>query len=387
MKSRTIAAVSLVLLLVIFSSAGPVCAAEKKEIRIGVLMPLTGYISHFGVMQEAALKMVEKEIKEKGGVGDLNVRFIVYDTACKPRDAILMAQKLISSDQAHCILGPFLSTECEQVFPVVNSAQVPIITGSSAKPGLTKANRPWTFRNLMTSDKITQPAMKAWVQAHNIKSVVILTDIKSKVSETYGKTVAPGILKELGVQIKENIDFVTDDVDFSAQVTKAKAANPDGLVLAGEYTPAANLAREAAKQGLKLPLIGDVPIVTDQYIKLAGQAAEGTYASTDFWMGNPDPRVKSFIDAFKKQFGKDVLPHTTTAGMYNTLLVTRHLIETLKLSGKPEDLQKDREKIRDGWAKLKDFQGLSKISINEDGDALMDYWVLVVRDGNWTKAN
>ncbi|MBI5252430.1 MAG: ABC transporter substrate-binding protein [Desulfomonile tiedjei] len=239
----------------------------------------------------------------------------------------------------------------------------------------------------MTSDKINDPVMKAWVRDHNIKSVVVLTDIKSKVSETYGKTVAPAILKKLGIQIKEDIDFVTEDVDFSAQVTKAKAANPDGLVLAGEYAPAANLAREAAKQGLKLPLIGDVPIVTDQYIKLAGQAAEGTYASTDFWMGNPDPRVQRFIADFKKQFGKDVLPHTTTAGMHNTLLVTQHLIETLKLSGKPEDLQKDREKIRDGWANLKDFQALSKISINDDGEALMDYWGLVVRDGKWTKAN
>ncbi|MBI5252431.1 MAG: ABC transporter substrate-binding protein [Desulfomonile tiedjei] len=130
MKSRTIIAAGLVLLLFISLSASPSCAAEKKEIKIGVLLPLTGYISHFGLMQEAALKMAEKEIKEKGGIGGLNVSFIVYDTACKPKDAILMAQKLISSDQVHCILGPFLSTECEQVFPVVNSAQVPIITGS-----------------------------------------------------------------------------------------------------------------------------------------------------------------------------------------------------------------------------------------------------------------
>lgn len=383
MKLKKSLMVSLILLSLVVLCISSGHTAEKREIRIGVLLPLTGYISHFGRMQEAALKMVEKEIKKKGGIGAFKVRFVVYDTACKPKDAILTAQKLISSDQVLCILGPFLSTECEQVFPVVNAAQVPIITGSSAKPGLTKANRPWTFRMIMTSDKINEPAMKSWVKNHNIKSVVILTDIKSKVSETYGKVVAPAILKKLGVPIKEDIDFVTEDVDFSAQVTKAKAAHPEGLVLAGEYAPAANIAREAAKQGLKLPLIGDVPIVTDQYIKLAGKAAEGTYAPTDFWMGNPDPKVQSFIAAFKKQFGKDVLPHTTTAGMYNALLVTQHLIETLKLSGKPDDLQKDREKIREGLAKLKDFRGLSKISMNKDGEALMGYWTLMVKNGKW----
>lgn len=82
-------------------------------------------------------------------------------------------------------------------------------------------------------------------------------------------------------------------------MSKAEAANPDGLVLAAEDVPAANLVREAAKQGLKLPLIGDVPLVTDQYVRLAEKAAEGTYAPTDFWMSNPYPGVKRFVAAFK----------------------------------------------------------------------------------------
>ena len=111
MKLKKTFVVSLVLLTLAVLSIGSGYTAEKNEIRIGVLLPLTGYISHFGLMQEAALKMIEKEIKDKGGIGGFKVRFIVYDTACKPKDAILMAQKLISSDQVHCILGPFLSTE------------------------------------------------------------------------------------------------------------------------------------------------------------------------------------------------------------------------------------------------------------------------------------
>lgn len=72
--------------------------------------------------------------------------------------------------------------------------------------------------------------------------------------------------------------------------------------------------------------------------------------------------------------------------MYNTLLIARHPIETLKLSGKPEELEKEREEIRDGWAGLKKFHGLSKISMNEDGEALRDYFILVVRHGQWVRA-
>ena len=65
----------------------------------------------------------------------------------------------------------------------MNRDKTPIITASSAKVGLTTSNRPWTFRNIMTSDKINEPAIRAWVKQKNIKTVAILTDIKSKVSE------------------------------------------------------------------------------------------------------------------------------------------------------------------------------------------------------------
>jgi len=383
MKSRTIIAAGLVLLLFISLSASPSCAAEKREIRVGLLIPLTGWASFLGVLQDSAFRVYQNEFKDKAMPDGRVVKFIVYDTACKPQDAILMAQKLLHSDKVHQIIGPFLSTECEQVFPIVNQAQTPIITASSVKPGLAASNRPWTFRCIMTSEKINEQAVSAWVKNHGIKSVVILTDIKSKVSEDYGKRLAPTLLKAAGVQIKDTVDFTTDDVDFSAQITKAKGANPDGLILAGAYAHSANLAREARKQGMKQPLLSDVPIVTDEYVKLAGPAAEGTYAPTDFWMDNPDPAVKNFVATFKKELGKDQLPHTTSARLFDVLLITRHLISTLDLSGKPEDLQKDREKIRDGWANLKDFQALSKISFDKDGEALMAYWTLMVKDGKW----
>ncbi|MBW1799778.1 MAG: ABC transporter substrate-binding protein [Deltaproteobacteria bacterium] len=387
MKRRTIAVIGVFFLAAIFLTSVFAPPASAREIKIGVLIPLSGYISFFGKMQDTALQIAKKEFKQMGPAGGFDLNFILYDTGSKPKDAILMAQKLIHTDKVACIIGPFLSTVCEQVFPVVNRAKVPIITASSAKPGITKANRPWTFRNIMTSDKINEPTIKAWIEAHNIKTVAILTDIKSKVSEIYGKNVAPALLKKHGVKIVESIDFVTEDVDFSAQITKVKGINPDGIVLAGEYHLAANIAREARKQGLKQPFIGDVPITSDGYCKLGGSAVEGTYAATDFWTGNPDPKVVSFLKKFHEIYPKDKLPHTTTAAMYDTLHVTRTLVEKMGLSGAPGDLRKDREKIKEGWAGLKDYPGLSKTRIDENGEAWKEYYTLVVKNGRWVRIN
>jgi branched-chain amino acid transport system substrate-binding protein len=389
MKTKIIWFLAVCLLLASITIISTVSQGLAAEVKIGVLMPLTGYIAFFGGMQDAALRVAQKEFAKMGSAGGFDLKFVVYDTGSKPQDAILMAQKLMHTDKVLCILGPFLSTECEQVFPVVNRDKVSIITASSAKPGLTAASRPWTFRNIMTSDKMNEPAIQAWVKQKNIKTVAVLTDIKSKVSETYGKQVAPEFLKKYGVRIIEDIDFVTEDVDFSAQITKVKRSNPDGIILAGEYSLAANIAREARKQGLKQPFLADVPCATPEFIKLGGEAVEGTYAPTDFWPGNPEPKVQSFVKKFKPEYGQDKDPHTTTASMYDTLYITRNLVEKSKLSGKPEDLQKDREKIRDGWANLKDYSGevQGKTTIDKNGDALKEYYILTVKGGQWTKAN
>ena len=383
MKTRLIQITVIFLLITVFLTTTSVPRALAKEIKIGFLLTLTGYAAFFGKMQETALKMAQKEFEKMGPVAGSDLKFIVYDTGCKPQDAILMTQKLMHTDNVLCIIGPLLSTEAEQVFPIVNRDKVPIIS-SCAKPGLTEANRPWTFRNAMTSDKVNEPTIRMWVKHNNIKTVAILTDIKSKVSESYGKGVAPALLKKYGVQVIADIDFVTEDVDFSAQITKVKGANPDGIVMAGEYALAANIAREARKQGLKQPSIADVPITTPEFIKLGGAAVEGVYAPSDFWAENPDPKVQAFVKKFKEEYGQDKNPHLTTESIYDSVHVTRHLAGKLKISGKPEDLQKDREKMRDGWAALKDFPGVSgKISIDKNGDAIKAYYTLAVKGGKW----
>jgi branched-chain amino acid transport system substrate-binding protein len=389
MKRKIIGFMVICMLVTSFTIMTAVPRASSAELKIGVLTPLTGYVAFFGGLQEASLRVAQKEFAKLGPSGGFDLKFIVYDTGSKPQDAILMAQKLMHSDNVLAIIGPYLSTECEQVFPIVNRDKVPIITASSAKPGLTAASRPWTFRNVMTSDKINEPAIRGWVKQKNIKTVAILTDIKSKVSETYGKDVAPTFLKKYGVRIVEDIDFVTEDVDFSAQITRVKRANPDGIVLAGEYSMAANIAREARKQGLTQPFITDVPTIgTADYIKLGGEAVEGTYGPSDFWAGSPDPKVQAFVKKFKAEYGQDKSPSNTTAAMYDTAYIMRYLVGKVGLSGKAADLQKDREKIRDGWANLKDYPGelQGKTTIDKNGDALKDYYMLMVKGGQWVKA-
>src|SRR5678815_5979826 len=89
----------------------------------------------------------------------------------------------------------------------------------------------------------------------SIKTAVVLYDSADAVSASEGDKVLPVLLQKNGIEMKDKLTYQTKDIDFSAQVTKIKSLNPDGIALGACYQQAANIVREARKQGLKQPFL------------------------------------------------------------------------------------------------------------------------------------
>jgi len=123
------------------------------DVKIGILMPLSGKGASYGQHQETAMKMALEEL-EKTGIKGEKVEAVVYDTRGENSEAINLTRKLISNDKVLAIIGPFFSAECEVAFPIAVQNKTPIITASSAKPGIATKNRPWAFRNALSSDQM-----------------------------------------------------------------------------------------------------------------------------------------------------------------------------------------------------------------------------------------
>ena len=69
----------------------------------------------------------------------------------------------------------------------------------------------------------------AWKGAYDIKTVVIIHDLEDAVSKAEGAKVLPMLFKKEGIDVLETLTYRTEDTDFSAQITKAKSLNPDGI--------------------------------------------------------------------------------------------------------------------------------------------------------------
>jgi len=90
--------------------------------------------------------------------------------------------------------------------------------------------------------------------------------------------------------------------------------------------------------------------------------------------------MQKFIDKVEKRTGR--IPGGGFLRMYDTVYMTKHIIEKMGVTNKPGDLEKDREKIREGWQNLKNYRGLEgRTSMNEKGDGEKEVYYLIVKDG------
>jgi branched-chain amino acid transport system substrate-binding protein len=343
-------------------------SAASADVTLGVLVPASGKGASYGIQQQSAIEMFMERYADLGKSGKL--KLIVYDTRGENTEAINLTRKLISTDNVLAVVGPQVSAEAEVAFPLAVRGETVLLTPMAAKPGIATANRPWAFRFALTTENDYRPLLEAWLkrQAKPIRTVVILHDAKDAVSSFDGKTVFPKLLKEHGVEVLDTVSFQTGDIDYSAQVTKAKGLSPDGIVVSALYNEAGNVTRELRKQGMNQPIVAGVGVNDPRFIQIAGPAAEGVMAAFDFFAENPNPAVAAWVAEFERRF--KVQPSNAAGLMYDSLYLMRDCIISLGLTH--SDLKAERIKMRDCWANMKDREAplTGATSIDNNGDAI-----------------
>ncbi|MBI3089072.1 MAG: ABC transporter substrate-binding protein [Candidatus Tectomicrobia bacterium] len=368
----------LVLGLLVGTTGGAALAADLK---IGAIIPISGPVAAYGKGQELAMRLAVDEVNAAGGVRGMKLQPILIDNHSKKEEAIIATKRLIERDKVLLIWGPFTSGDAENAFPVANRAGVPIVSASSAKPGVAAANRPWTFRVSLTTDKLYSGLVKRWVETFKIKKVVILYDSQEAVMQATATKVFPALLKNSGAEVMEQITFGSADIDYSAQITKVKAMKPDGLIINAIHTGGALISKEMAKQGLTIPTIGGVGHDA-RYLELAGQAGAGLWTAQGFWPDHPNPKVGDFVRRFKERSEGGLAPNQEMASLYDTVFITAKILTEQGVTNDPAKLTEDREKIRRGFETLKDFPGVTgTITMTPSGDTFKTATMLEARGG------
>jgi branched-chain amino acid transport system substrate-binding protein len=363
--------------------------AQSREVVIGAIVPSSGPFAEWGRTNTVTLKMLEKQVNDAGGVNGAKLRIAIYDDAARPAQAANSLRKLAGDDKALAVAGPLTSSACEVTFPVANQLKIAATSQASSKPGVSKANRPWAFRNTVDEGILAKVSVPYFKKTFDVKSVALIYDAKDAVSTAIATRIMPGIMTEAGVTVlneKDPLSFNTGDLDVSAQVTKMKSLNPDGVVIGADYSQAVTVIREMKRQGLIKPVIGGTPLISSAILKAAPEIP--LIAPATFYATMKGARAEKFVAELQPLLRKESgLPPEIEPSMYdaNIYEIVSMYIDAVKKAGvSGSDLEADRSKLRDHMAGLKGFEGLGgPIGFNEDGDAIKAFYIVQGQNGAW----
>lgn len=278
-------------------------AAHAADVKFGFAGPLTGPQAHYGEDMQNGLALAIEEANKQGiKVGGSAARFVLVsrDDQADPRVGVQVAQQLVDED-VNGILGHFNSGTTIPASRVYHDAGLPQIAMATS-PEYTKQGYDNTFR-MMTSDTQQGAAVgKFMVENLKAKKIALIDD-----RTAYGQGLADEVekaVKAAGGTIARR-EYTTDKAtDFNAILTNIKAAAPDAIFYGGLDAQSGPMKRQLAALGIKAPLVSGEMTRSDTFLKLAGDASDGTYASL---AGVPLEQMsagKAFAQRYEARFKK-----------------------------------------------------------------------------------
>lgn len=345
-------------------------SAAGGKVRIGVAGPFTGPIAQTGDTVKKAIELAAEQVNKAGGINGKQVELDMGDDKADPKEAAVVANKFAADSTIVGVLGHYTSSTTLAGSPIYNRAGLSHISYGATSPAVTEAGA-YTFRDI-TTDAFDGEFVAQWTVDEGFKKIAILYE-----NDDYGKGLADVYNKKItalgATAVMQEPYNLGETKDFSAILTKMKAAGPDALFIAGQYNEAAMIIKQGKRLGINLPVFGSNGLYSDALIQLGGKDVEGLRAVGAFHSSADYPEAKAFIDAYKAKWGQE--PDIWAAFAYDAANI---MFEGVKNGSE------DRKKINEYLTNLKDFKGATgTTTFDNNGDCLKQPLKLVIKDGKF----
>jgi branched-chain amino acid transport system substrate-binding protein len=344
------------------------CGSKKDTIKIGSLQPISGKMSVYGTQSRDAINMAVKEINDKGGILGKTLEVVIYDDEGTPEKTKNAFTKLVTKDKVVGIVGALASNCTLAITEDAQARKMVLISPTSTNDAVTDAGD-YIFRACY-KDSFQGPVVAQFSYDQlKAKKAAILFDNTNPYSvgmkDNFKKK-----FEELGGTVTVE-SYAAGDKDFSAQLTKIKATNPEVMFIPDYYNTVALIAKAAKDAGLTAPMIG-----ADGWDGVEGVAKDeivGSYFSNHYSADADDNEVKTFVSNFKKAY-KDVTPNALSALAYDATYI---LAEAIEKAGST-----DSAKIKDAMMQTDKKFVTGQIKFNEHRDPIKSITMVKIVKGD-----
>ncbi len=352
-------------------------AASGQTIKIGIDLPLSGADASIGIPTQNGVLLAIDQANAKGLPGGFKLEAASLDDAVQgkhdPAQGAQNVKTFVSDPAVLGMVGPFNSNVGKAQIPITNDAGLVQISPSNTNPGLTKGDDAKKLRSkdaiayfrVCTTDDHQGDAGAQFAKRLGFKRAYVLDD-----NETYGKGLADVFDAQFtkgGGTVIAHEHITPNQQDFKALLTKAKSQNPDVIFFGGNTSTGGGLIRkQMGDVGLgSVAFMGGDGISDAEFIKVAGDAANGTYYTVAAPETSKLPTAQEFIKDYKAKFHEDVGPYS--ANSYTAAQIIIAAIEqAIKSNG---NKMPSREDVRKNVADLKNFASpIGVVGFDANGD-------------------
>lgn len=392
-RSALLVLTTIALFGVLATLAVPGAVAQDRVVKIAGVGAMTGVIRSFGVNSKAVFDMAVDELNAAGGIklaDGTKVKLVTtfVDERCNAEEGISVVRKLASEDWLVAI-GPTCSNVAEPLFGILqrkvgdsgdSGLQFPIFTDTAIKPGLAKISE-WAFRNVPHEPTMYNHLFK-WLREKNPDVKTVYGGVESDFAHSnsnWGTMEAAA--KAAGFEVLGVEKWLLNDTEFSTQVGKWRRAKPDLIAISSHPFTLCGTLREMKRQGVKPKLmVGLTSSATLETMAGCGPEAEGLIIPTGFAPVTPEAQRVAKIVATRYKGNVDI----HSAAVYENLYILKRVIETSGVEAKPTTVAQDRQRLRDGLAKVKEFDGLlGKVTRLDERESVKPYVFAVAKNSDW----
>lgn len=352
-------------------------------IKVGSVLSVTGPAAFLGDPELKTLQLYVDELNKKGGVLGRPLQLVHYDDGSDANKANGFAKRLIEDDKVDVLIGGTTTGATMSMVPLVERAGLPFISLAGAVV-IVEPVKKWVFKTPHT-DRMAAEKVFEDMKKRGISKVALLAETSGFGQS--GKKETEGVAAKYGITLVASETYGPKDTDMSPQLTKIKNAPGVQAVFIFGLGQGPAIATKNVKQlGISLPLYHAHGVASEEFLKLAGPAAEGVRLPAAALLvadklDSKDPQkpvVTEYARAFQARWKTDVSSFGGHA--YDGLMLT---VDAIKRANSV-----DKAKVRDALEATKGYVGTSgKVTMSASDHMGLDlsaFRMLEVKSGDWT---
>ncbi len=332
---------------------------EGDTVRVGLIGCLSGPVSDYSGNMLKGAQLAMDEFNADGGYFGMPFEIITRDDQAKMGISGHKMVELIFDEEVLGILGSMSSDTTHVGIRIALKAEVPQMTSISTDPTITQIIIPWAFRILADDWSQGRAMAKLVFEDFGFTKIAILER-----NNRYGRMGSQEIARvaqRLGHPVEVKLKYESQK-DFSAQLRIVKEYQPEAVVIWGMYANASMIVKQAHDMGIHAQFFGADGLVSEKFIELAGENAEGVIVTFPFNDTRETPETRNFIENYTRKYGR--VPDSFSAHGYDAMLTMgQAILSAGEKFGKKKGL--NRTRIRDELSRTKNLPGATGL-INFD---------------------